>query len=146
MSNGASVLQHVTKVQQRGDNTIEVYDQTDSFKPGQEVEVSVYLSQGDTYAFYNNQKYIPLPDPKDPQKPAELRVELPATVLDGNKDVTVVTRVAEVWPTVLQKDKKAVKRYKGVLGENSSQGLKAAWKYKNSGGKVKGDYASPSAG
>ena len=146
MSNGASVLQHVTKVQQRGDNTIEVYVQTDSFKPGQEVEVSVYLSQGDAYAIYNNQTYIPFPDPKDPQKPAELRVELPATELDGDKDVTVVTRVAEVWPTVLEKDEEAVAQYQGALverygevGETSSQGLKAAWKYKDSGGKVKGD-------
>jgi hypothetical protein len=146
MSNGSNVLQHVTKVQQRGDNTVEVFVQTDSFKPGQEVEVSVYLSQGDTYAIYNHKKYIPLPDPKNPKQPAELHVELPATVLDADQDVTVVTRVAEVWPTVLQKDSEVMARYEGVMGENMDQGLKAVWTYQDSEGKGSGDSASPESG
>jgi hypothetical protein len=144
MSNGANVLQHVTAVRQRGDNTVEVCIQTDSFKPGQEVEVSVYLSQGDAYAIYNHKKYIPLPDPKNPNQPAELHVELPAIVLDADQEVTVVTRVAEVWPTVLQKDSKVMARYKGVMGENMDQGLKAVWTYQDSEGKGTGDQASPS--
>jgi hypothetical protein len=146
MSNGSNVLQHVTRVQQRGDNTIEVTVQTDSFKPGQEVEVSVYLSQGDTYAIYNHKKYIPLPDPKNPKLPAELHVELPATVLNADQDVTVVTRVAEVWPTVLQKDSEKLARYKVVMGENMGQGLKAVWTYQDAEGKETGGPAAPSSG
>jgi hypothetical protein len=146
MSNGANVLQHVTTVRQRGDNTVEIYIQTDSFKPGQEVEVSVYLSQGDAYAIYNHKKYIPLPDPKTPNQPAVLHVELPATVLDADQDVTVVTRVAEVWPTVLQKDSKVLARYKGIMGENLDQGLKAVWTYQDAEGKGPGGPTSPSPG
>jgi hypothetical protein len=148
MSNG-DVLHRVNTIQQRGDNTVEVYVQTDSFKPGQEVEVSVYLSQGDAYAIYNQKKYIPYPDPKDPISPrpvAVLHVELPATVLDPEQDVTVVTRVAEVWPTVLQKDSEKLARYQGVLGENMGQGLKAVWTYQDDAGKGSGDSTSPSSG
>jgi hypothetical protein len=74
-----------------------------------------------------------------------LHVELPATVLNADQDVTVVTRVAEVWPTVLQKDSEKLARYKGVLGENMSQGLKAVWTYQDSG-KGPGDSTSPSPG
>src|SRR5215470_1355050 len=99
-------LHRVTAVQQRGDNTISVYIRTNSFKPGQLVEVSAYLSQGDVYAIYNDKKRIPLPDPDHPNQAAELHAELPATDLNVDQEVTVVTRITEVWPTVLQKDSK----------------------------------------
>ena len=149
MSNGSNVLQHVTAVRQRSDNTIEVDVQTDSFSPGQEVEVSVYLSQGDAYAIYNHKKYIPYPDSKDSKNPrplAVLHVELPATVLDPNQAVTVVTRVAEVWPTLLQNDSQKLARYKGIVGENMGQGLKAVWTYQDAEGKETGGPAAPSSG
>jgi len=130
-------LPHVTKVQQRGDNTISVYIETDNFKPGQEVEVSAYLTQGETYAVYNDKKRIPLPDLThytDPAPPTVLHVELPATELDPHEPVTVVTRVTEVWSTFLPEDPDTLKQLKVKLGEYADQGLKAAWKYPDSEG------------
>jgi hypothetical protein len=138
-------LQHVASVQQRGDDTVVVYVQTDSFEPDQEVEVSVYLTQGDNYAFYNNKKRIPPADPHDPKQPAVLHVELPATPLDATKAVTVVTRVTEVWPTVLQQDQNKMEEYKGVMGK-LDQGLKAVWTYQDAEGKGPGGPTSPPPG
>jgi len=138
-------LHRVASVQQRGDNTVVVFVQTDSFTSGQEVEVSVYLTQGDTYAAHNEKKRIPLRDPDNPGKPAELHVELPAAQLDPTQDVTVVTRVSEVWPSVLRPDKGKLERYQGVAGF-TEQALKAVWTYQETEGKVPGDSTSPPAG
>jgi|SRR5215831_305667 len=104
----------VGTVHQRDDNTIEIQVLTDSFKPGQEVEVSGYVTQGDAYAAFNDKKHIPL----DANPTFVLNVQLPAMDLKPDETVTVVTRVAEVWPTVLIKDKDST--YVG-------KGLKAAW-------------------
>lgn len=145
-------LRHVATIQQRGDDTILVYVQTDSFTPGQEVEVSVYLTQGETYAAHIEKKRIPLPDPSNPERPAVLHVELPATKLDADQEVTVITRVAEVWPSVLQQDPKKLGEIKGLLGaamgamEDPGQGLKAVWTYPDSEGKGPGDPESPPSG
>jgi hypothetical protein len=112
----------VDQVQQRDDNTVEIHVQTDSFKPGREVEVSGYLIQGNSaYAAFNVKKHIPLDanTPADPNTPAELDVQLPAMDLNPHEEVTVVTRVAEVWPTILTEDKDS--KYLG-------NGLKAVWK------------------
>ena len=123
---------HVTTIEQMDGNAILVHVETGSFQPGQEVEVSVYLTQGDAYAAHYEKKRIPLPDLSKPgPQPAELHVELPATELDAGQEVTVVTRVAEVWPTVLQPDSATVKQYKLAIQNYPSQGLKAAWKYRD---------------
>src|SRR5262245_8225166 len=115
-------LQHVTTIQQRGDDTVVVYIQTEGFNPGQEVEVSVYLTQGSAYATFNYKKRIPLPD--QPQ----LHVELPATKLDPKQDVTVVTRITDVWPTILQPDpEKTEKIRKEIKPEYMDQALRAVW-------------------
>jgi hypothetical protein len=114
MSNGA--LQHVTEIHQRENNTLEVYVQTDSFKAGREVEVSGYLIQGSyAYVAFNQKKYIPL----DANGTSVLHVQLPAMDLDPEEPVTVVTRVAEVWPTVLGQT--------GITPEYTNKGLKAVW-------------------
>jgi hypothetical protein len=145
-------LRHVATIQQRGDDTILVYVQTDSFTPGQEVEVSVYLTQGEAYAAHIEKKRIPLPDPSNPEQPAVLHVELPATKLNADQEVTVISRVAEVWPSVLQQDAKKLGEIKGVLGavmratEDPGQGLKAVWTYQDSEGKGSGDPGSPTSG
>jgi hypothetical protein len=139
MTNGADSHSHVSRIHQRNDNTVEVHVQTASFTPGQEVEVSGYLTQGNTYAAFNDKKHIPLPDSPDPKQPAVLHVQLPAMDLKPDEDVTVVTRVAEVWPTVLQQDSEIVAEYVG-------QGLKAAWTAKDPWGKGPGGPASPSPG
>jgi hypothetical protein len=135
---------HVATIQQRGDNTLVVYVQTDSFTPGQEVEVSVYLTQGNTYAAHYEKRRIPFPDPSIPKQPTVLHVELPATELNADQ-VTVITRVAEVWPSVLQLDSKKMELYKGEIEEYPDQGLKAIWTYQESEGKAPGDPGSPPA-
>ena len=127
----------VDKVQQRDDNTVEVHVQTDSFKPGREVEVSGYLLQGgNAYAAFNVKKHIPLEanTPADTNISAELDVQLPAMDLDPKEDVTVVTRVAEVWPTVLAQDEDS--KYLG-------NGLKAAWTADYPSGKGPGGLTAP---
>jgi hypothetical protein len=134
---------HVTIIQQRTDNTLVASVQTESFMPGQEVEVSVYLTQGEAYAAHYEKQRIPFPDhPSDSRQTAVLQVELPATELKAAQPVTVITRVAEVWPTVLQQDEKAM-ALEGETGGNQDQGLKATWKYQDSEGKVPGDQESP---
>jgi hypothetical protein len=134
MTNGADSHSHVNRINQRYDNTVEVHVQTDSFTPGQEVEVSGYVIQGSgAYAAFNVKKYLPL----DPNEPRELHVQLPAMDLNPEEDVTVVTRVAEIWPTVLGKE--IDPRYVG-------KGLKATWTAEYPLGKWTGDPGSQSLG
>jgi hypothetical protein len=143
MSNGAKDLQHVSAVQQRGDDTILVFVQTDSFKPGQEVEVTVYLTQGESYATHVEKKRIPLPDdPSNSDQPATLHVELPRARLDAGQAVTVVTKVAEAWPSVVPPNPDELEKYKGIISEYD-QALKAVWKYPDAVGKEPGGTVSP---
>jgi len=139
MPNGADSYSHVTRIDQRDDHTVEIHVQTTSFTPGQEVEVSVYLLQGDTYAAFNDKKHIPLPDPNGPKGPAVLHVGLPPMDLDPTGDVTVFTRVSEVWPTYLGPDTQ-------IASYGMPAGLKAVWMPKDPSGKEPGDTASPSTG
>jgi hypothetical protein len=146
MSNGSRANTHVTEVLQRGDNTISVHIQTDSFKPGQEVEVSAYLTQGNSSSFHNDKKHIPFPKATDlpnatdltkatdSKQSAELHAELPVTALDVTLPVTVVTRVTEIWSTVVLPDADALKQYQALLGEYGSQGIKGVWTYPDSAG------------
>jgi hypothetical protein len=148
MGNGGTPgLPHVTEIQQRGNNTISVYIQTDSFMPNQEVEVSAYLTQGNFSAFYNDKKRIPL-DPDKVGQPALLHVELPATEteLDNTQPVTVVTRVTEIWSTVVPQNEGALKEYRAILGEYRDQEIKGVWKFPDPAGKEQGDTGSPSTG
>jgi hypothetical protein len=133
MTNGADSHSHVTRIEQRNDNTVEVHVQTASFAPGQPVEVSGYLIQGSgAYAAFNVKKHIPLG-----ASPVVLHVQLPAMVLDPAEDVTVVTRVAEVWPTALGQE---------INPQDVGKGLIAAWTAKDSWGKGSGGPASPPPG
>jgi len=129
MPNGTSSYGHVTRIDQRDDNTVEVHVQTASFAPGQEVEVSGYLTQGYRYAAFNRTKYIPF-DAK-PGEPVELPVELPAMHLEPTEDVTVVVRVAEAWPTLLGQNTEIPAEYEG----QGITRLKAAWTPKSPPGK-----------
>ena len=153
MSNGsAQDLHRVTTVQQRDDDSLVAYVRADNFSPGQEVEVSVYLTQGDSYATYNDKKRVPFPEPGGSRKGLVLAVELPRTELDLSKPVTVISRVSEVWPSVLVPDADKLAKYRnaesyrgqGLAESYQGQGLKAVWTYKDSVGKEAGDQASPS--
>jgi hypothetical protein len=81
-----------------------------------------------------------------------LHVELPATKLNADQEVIVISRVAEVWPSVLQQDPEKLGEIQGVLGafmggaEDPGEGLKAVWTYQDSEGKGSGDPGSPSSG
>jgi hypothetical protein len=129
MPAGPSGLSHVTRIDQRDDDTIDVHVETDSFSPGQAVEVSVYLIQGDTYAAFNDKKHIPYPDSNDANQPAELHVQLPAMTLDAQQQVTVVTRVSEVWPTILSP---------AINPNYVGKGPKASWTAEYPSGKAPG--------
>jgi len=127
-------LRQVDRIDQRDDKTIVVYVQTDSFKPGREVEVSGYLLQGyRAYAAFTRNMSIPF-DAK-PGETVTLQVELPAMGLKKREDVTVVVRVAEAWPTVLEPNSRLVAQYK----EEGIEGLRAVWTAENSSGKGLGD-------
>ena len=132
MSNGhGSALSQVIRISQRDDSTIQIHVQTNNFTPGRAVEVSGYLTQGSgAYVTFNVTKHVSL-DPTE----TVLHVELPATDLTVGEDVTVVTRVAEVWPTVLGQDFSA---------EYLGKGLKAVWTAEDYAGKGSGGSGSPS--
>ena len=134
MPNGTSSYGHVTRIDQRDDDTIEVHVETDSFSRGQPVEVSVYLIQGDTYAAFNQKKHIPYVDSSDANQPAELHVELPAMKLDAQQEVTVLTRVSEVWPTILSP---------AMTAYDVGKGPKASWTAEDYSGKASGGSAAP---
>jgi hypothetical protein len=71
-----------------------------------------------------------------------LHVELPATPLNADQPVTVLTRVAEVWPSVLQQDSRKMEAVMGAM-QDPGQALKAVWTYPDSEGKGPGDPESP---
>jgi hypothetical protein len=139
MSNGSSSYGRVIRIDQRDDDTVEVHVQTGSFSPGQAVEVSVYLLQGDTYHLYNDQKHIPVPDLDNPKQPAVLHVQLPAIPLNAGEDVTVLTRVAQVWPTLLEPNSEIPNLYQ----QQGVDGPKAVWTPPDLSGKGPGGPASP---
>jgi len=128
MSNGGSLAHsQVTRINQRDDSTVQIHVQTNNFTPGRAVEVSGYLTQGSgAYVTFNVTKHVSL-DPTE----TVLHVELPAIELNAGEDVTVVTRVAEVWPTVLGQAASAESEYIGT-------GLKAAWTAEDYSGKAPG--------
>lgn len=134
MPAGSSGLSHVTRIEQRDDDTVEVYVETNSFIAGQAVEVSVYLIQGDTYAAFNDKKHIPYSDSSDASQPTELHVQLPAMNLDSQQEVIVVTRVSEVWPTILSPE---------INPNYVGKGPKASWTAEYPSGKAGGGSAAP---
>jgi hypothetical protein len=113
MSNGPLVHGRVDDIYQWDNDAVEIHVRTNSFQPGQEVEVSGYLIQGSgPYAAFNVTMRIPL----NAKPPVVLNVQLPYLDLKPGEDVTVVTRVAEVWPTILGQDASAKKIGKGLKG------------------------------
>jgi hypothetical protein len=117
MSNGGiSGLPHVTEVHHMADGTVRVHVAVDDFKNGQQVEVSGTITQTTgTYATFRWTQKVNRPSDSDPNSPIDLEVPLGLTDLTEGQDVTVVTRVAEVWSTVLAQ-------------EDAGPGMKAKWK------------------
>jgi len=127
-------LQKVERIHQKDDDTIVVYVQTDSFKAGREVEVSGYLLQGyRAYAAFSCNMQIPF-DAKLGED-VTLPVELPAMDLKKREDLTVVVRVAEAWPTILEPNPRLMAHYE----DEGIEGLRAVWTAENSSGKGFGD-------
>jgi hypothetical protein len=120
----------VEKIYQWDHEKGEIHVQTDSFEPGQEVEVSGYVTQASgAYAAFNVTMRIPL----DANPTAKLNVQLPYMDLQEGEDVTVVTRVAEVWPTTLGQDN----------ARKISKELRGVWTAKDPPGKEPGGPAAP---
>jgi hypothetical protein len=122
-------LPHVAKIEQRTDKTVRLQVEIVDYTPGQEIEISGYLTQGtNTYHAFRDKKHVPLDKPSDPSQSSVLvPVELPALDLSQDNDVTVVIQVAEVWPTVLEKPK--------IASELLGNGLVAEWAPKDPPGK-----------
>jgi hypothetical protein len=101
MSNG-DVKSHVTSVHLLKDGTVQVNVLFDGFRAGEPVEITGYLTQTDgAYsAFY---LYTTAPNPTPPQTWVTVPVTIDAGIeyLRPSDHLTVVTKVAKVWPTVL---------------------------------------------
>jgi hypothetical protein len=107
MSNGAEAHRYVTSVQLMKDGTVRVNVLVDGFTPGEPVEISGYVTQtGGAYSSF----YLYTTVPGDPTQPPAASIEMPVTIdagIDGLRSadrMTVVTKVAKVWPTVLASD------------------------------------------
>jgi hypothetical protein len=70
-------------------------------------------------------------------------MELPVTKLDAGQDVTVVTQVTEVWPSVLQQDQSIMKQYAAIMGAQIDQGLKDVCTYQEPEAKGPGHTEPP---
>lgn len=105
MSNG-NANTHVTTVNLKDDDTMDIIVQFDGFYSGELVEISGYVTQIEgAYSSF----YLQTPVPSDPSLPPGT-VQVPVTIkkmngLLNDRDMTVVTKVAKVWPTVLTANK-----------------------------------------
>jgi len=83
---GSQDLPHVARIEQRTDKTVRLHVEIVDYTPGQEIEVSGYLTQGiNTYHAFRDKKHVPLAKPSDSSQSGVLvPVELPA--LDLSQD------------------------------------------------------------
>jgi hypothetical protein len=102
MSNG-DVKSHVTSVHLFDDGSVQVNVLFDGFTADEPVEISGYVTQTDgAYSSFYLYTTAPNPAPDQPW------VTVPVTIDAGIKDLrdsdhmTTVTKVAKVWPTVLE--------------------------------------------
>src|SRR5262252_6882572 len=104
MSNGSpNANSHVTEINHNDNKTMDIIVQFDGFSSGELVEISGYVTQ--TEGAYSS-FYYQSPVPSDPNQPAGTE-QVPVTIaqmdgLQNDREITVVTRVAKVWPTVLK--------------------------------------------
>ena len=96
-----AVKSQVRAVELMPDGSVVLTVKVVGFGAGRSVEISGYITQnsGAFAAFYSIQT-VPVPDPTDDA--SILTVTVPRAELVAGEDVTVVTRVAEVWSTVLR--------------------------------------------
>ena len=114
---------HVTTVNLKDDDTMEIIVQFNGFGSGELVEISGYVTQ--TEGAYSS-FYRQCPVPPDASQPLGT-VEVPVTIakMDNLQDqdaMIVVTKVAKVWPTVLSSDLAS-----GVTPEMLPAGVLARW-------------------
>jgi hypothetical protein len=117
---GSNDLPHVARVEQRTDKTVVLCVEIVDFTPGQEIEISGYLTQGNyAYHAFRAKKHVPLDKLSNPGQPSvQVSVELPELDLSEDLEMTVVVQVAESWPTVLAKpEMKSALIGKGLLAE-----------------------------
>jgi hypothetical protein len=119
MSNGSLAHSQVPKVVLTTNGKIIVTGQVVGFSVGKSVEVSGYITQ-------TNGAYIPfsymtdvLP-PSNPGDPPQVTATIDSANLNEQDDVTVIMRVSETWPSVLDRD-----------DPDPTTGIQAAWKPKS---------------
>jgi hypothetical protein len=127
---GPDINSRVAAVQLRGDGTIVLAIELTSFRPGTPVEISGYVTQASgAFTRFYEIHHVPLASPDDPGRPAILHVEVPPMPLAEGEDIMVITRVAEVWSTVLTSD--APEPSIGTWAASLPEGTGAAWKFKS---------------
>jgi hypothetical protein len=105
VSNG-NANTHVTKINLKGDGTMDIFVQFDGFKTGEDVEISGYVTQTEG-AYSSFQWRGPVPSSSDAAASGteEVTVNIPKMgKLRNQADITIVTEVKKVWPTVLKSD------------------------------------------
>jgi heme peroxidase len=118
MSNGSQSHSQVPKVVLTATGKIIVTGEVYGFGIGKRVEVSGYITQ-------NNGAYIPFSYMAEVMPPVDgdlpyVTAEIDSAELDHQKDITVVMKVSETWPSVLVS-----------AGPDPTIGIQAAWKTKN---------------
>lgn len=113
------VNSHISKVVLTPAGKIIVTGAVVGFGVGKRVEVSGYMTQasGAYIPFSYMTDVVPAANPGDPP---QVTVTIDSASLNEDDDVTVVMRVSEAWPTVLDRDK-----------PDPEVGIRAAWKPKS---------------
>jgi hypothetical protein len=118
MSNGSQSHSQVPKVVITDGGEIIVTGEVLGFEIGKRVEVSGYITQ-------TNGAYVPFSQMANVKSPTNgalpfVTAEIKSADLDPQKDITVVMRVSERWPSVLVS-----------AGPDPTTGVQASWKPKN---------------
>jgi hypothetical protein len=101
MSNG-DVKSHVTSVHLLDDDTVQVNVLFDGFKPGEPVEITGYVTQTDgAYVSFYLYTTAPTPTPPNTWVTVPVTTDEKLAGVRHSDRMTVVTKVAKVWPTVL---------------------------------------------
>jgi len=121
---------HVTTIQDDGAGTVTINVQFAGFLAGTNVEVSGYLAQvSGSYVPFSVTR--PVDPPADNSKVSTMALQVDVTNLkkldDG--DVIVVTRIAETWPTVLERPEEEIGHSSRGTGQPPNKGPRS-WKAK----------------
>jgi hypothetical protein len=116
----------VVGVRLNDDSSIVLTVQVDGVEPGATVEISGYMTQG-SRPVARFSEIRTLPAVTDLDHFVVLMVTAPATGLAEGEDITVITRVAEEWVTVLSTDQPGPSTEPGTAWELPSTEPGTVW-------------------